>query len=313
MVCSLVARQRYRLVQSRWGQAELEAATGSDALEDIRREPFDTGYGVLEHDDFYPRTGTDVIVLGDAISTRGPVREHRVRVAAGPYDVTLAVIGDRVWERSWSSGTLSPSPPIPFERMPITYSRAYGGTTQTENGPLSWVNNPSGLGYILQEGQAEGVALPNIEDPAAPINSWQSQPDPVGLAPYPMQWGLRLLAIATVSEDGVPTLHPEKGMFNKAHPRLAGAQLRPGDQVRITGMSPQGEISFILPQSPVYAEIRLEDVTLKRDPHLEEVLVDIRPESRDVWIELTWRKVFDYRIIPHQARETSLHRHTAGR
>jgi hypothetical protein len=68
---------------------------------------------------------------------------------------------------------------------------AFGGKIRGEYGELAWPANPAGKGYCLSEATAPGTALPNIEDPRAPIRRWDDRPDPVGVAPYPSDWFLR--------------------------------------------------------------------------------------------------------------------------
>lgn len=50
---------------------------------------------------------------------------------------------------------------------------------------------------------------------------------------------------------------PERGSFNRACPELSQKQLASGHEVRLRGMSPDGEVRFVLPCCPLQVEVRL--------------------------------------------------------
>ncbi len=296
MYNSLLARIRYRIVNN----SELvPLITGEGALEDIRRDRVEDEYGIIEPDIFFPRTGTDVIVIGDAVSPKGPVKAMAVRVAVGPYDQTLHVFGDRVWEKRFGSRELVPSEPIAFETMPISYQYAYGGSTKTEYGDLAYYNNPVGKGYYLKKEDAVGQPLPNIEDPKNSVKKWEDQPDPLGIAPYPFNWGLRLTKVVSVDEKTEQIdLNPENGMFDRAHPALSGKQVEAGHTVTLQGFNPKSVLRFEVPECPLVVRIELGDNQYTREFLLEEIFIDLRMSV----IDFSYRKVFDYRFEPHQKR-----------
>ena len=225
---SVLTRLRCRLGPD----SSLSLATGDDALLDLRRDRIEDEYGVIEPDIPYPRTATDVIVLADARCPGGPKVATKVGLRVGPYEQELLVIGDRVWERSL--GAVTPSSPVPFELMPLTWAHAFGGPAQGPYGPVQHPANPLGKGYALDAGAAVGQPLPNIEDPQAPIRAWNDRPDPVGFGPYPFNWLLRQQQCVEIvpgpEREARLLMYPERGMFDRAHPRLSGQQLRPGDE-----------------------------------------------------------------------------------
>lgn len=157
--------------------------------------------------DFWPhKLRTDVAVRGSAVAPDGrSVRHHRVQVLVGDEGRAIQVFGDRVVE--WSArGQLRFGAPEPFERMPIEWSRAYGGWDRrvpTGFGPHPTVaqlarlecdhpgmypRNPFGRGYIVVDEPVDGVPLPNLEDannlltPASFVTGdprlWHRQPLP---------------------------------------------------------------------------------------------------------------------------------------
>jgi hypothetical protein len=252
MHSSLVARVRHRLMPD----GELQPVDEDNALTDIRRDREIDEYGVLEPDIPMPRVATDVIVLADACVPHGePVVATKVRVVAGPYDEELLVIGDRFWERGLG-GDLAASRPLPFITMPLTWTNAFGGNAKTEYGEMGWPANPFGKGFYLDAASAAAGPLPNIEDPANPITTWEDRPDPVGIGPYPNEWHLRQRQVMEIREqEGTLIAHPEQGMFDRAHPRLSGRPVAAGESVEITNTTFASRVSFSIPPCPVEMEL----------------------------------------------------------
>jgi hypothetical protein len=272
----------------------------------LRKEVVDLGaWGELEPDELTPRVGTDVLVIGHAICPE-PRIASRVELRFGPYELALDVFGDRVWEGP--PGALMPSAPEPFERLPLSYARAYGGCASGDYGPVPYHKNPLGRGYHLRSGEARGKPLPNVELAGAHVSSWDDRPDPVGLAPYPALWGLRTERTVRVLEaEERVEIHPEGGMFDRAHPLLSGKLAEPGP-FTLTGMTPTGALRFEVPPCPYAAEISLGADVFRRDLQLEELLVDLRPLDRggEPVVELSYRKMFRYPYLRQQRRELRL-------
>jgi hypothetical protein len=297
MAAALVARRR--LAVRAGALVELPPAEGQSGprVEEVRLGD----YGVLEVDELPPRTGTDVIVLGDAVS-RTPTIATRVAVLVGPYDVQLDVFGDRVWEGL--AAALIPSSPVPFKRMPLTWARAFGGSAQGEYGPIPHYKNPEGRGYYLSPAEAKGQPLPNVERAGVvPIKAWDDRPDPAGLGPYPSGWGLRTEKTIKVDREAEKVdVDFEGGYFDRAHPDLSGKRVTGGKLV-VRGMTDAGVLEIDLPDCPYAAHVELGGQSFQRPLELEEILLDLRAEPV---LELGYRKMFRYPFIPHQRRVTRL-------
>lgn len=304
MVAALIVRARYRIEEGR----RLGPCAAAERLYDLRRARVDLGdYGFLEIDQIFPRQGTDVIVLGDAAARGDETPAMRVQVKAGPYDVAVNVFGDRVWEKALGSMTLTPSPPKPFRRMPVTLRNAFGGAAAAEYGPIPFYQNPVGKGFYWTRDEALGRPLPNVESPFAPIAAWSDRPEPIAVGPYPPNFGLRLLKIFEPDvERQQVSFHPERGLCDIAHPALSGQRVE-GGAVRIAGMSEAGAIEFELPERPFEVCAIFGPHTYVRDLELEEILVDVRTSL----VDLTYRKLFKYEFVPHQIRRTILRRRGA--
>lgn len=267
--------------------------------------PADPAYGLLLEPGPFPRAGTDLIVLGDAISP-APVTESWVRIRVGPYDLRLRVFGDRVWDRRL--GKLVPSPPEPFTRMPLTWARAFGGTAKGDYGPIPFAANPLGRGYCLKEAEAEASPLPNIEDPEHPVERWSDQPEPVGCGPYPSNWWLRLSRHVDINPAAESVhLRPEIGIFDRAYPRLSGQRIDGGELV-LEGVHAGGPIVLPIPRCPAVAEIQIGDRGGTRELTLDEIVVDLHRSC----VDFLWRKGFTYRFRPHETRVTAVRTRNGG-
>src|ERR1700682_5907398 len=93
------------------------------------------------------KPGTDVLLQGSAYAPGGrQAQRTAVSLSVGPIRKTVGVIGDRVWE----SGLLGAksSPPLPFEKMPLVWERAFGGVDRVDRGTIDAdERNPVGTGF----------------------------------------------------------------------------------------------------------------------------------------------------------------------
>lgn len=144
----------------------------------------------------------EVLVVGRCFSSETrPVREIAVRIQVGPLSKTLVVMGDRKWTKT-SFGATEMSAPQPFQVMDISYANAYGGP--------GFKANPCGKGYYAKKDKALSGALllPNIENPANLIRSFQDQPRPAGFGPLNRVWPQRLEKTGTYDDKWLKTRWP---------------------------------------------------------------------------------------------------------
>ncbi|MEM9456660.1 MAG: DUF2169 domain-containing protein [Myxococcota bacterium] len=82
---------------------------------------------ILHPADLVPtKPGTDVVFVGHAHTPgRRRLTEMTTLLEVGALRKTMTVVGDRKWVSSLMGTVMSK--PVPCERMPITYERAYGG------------------------------------------------------------------------------------------------------------------------------------------------------------------------------------------
>src|SRR5690606_25707680 len=160
------------------------------------------------------KPNTDVIVTGHAYAHRGPTRVLDAGVHVGSMQRVVRIHGDRrlVVRR----GQLSSSSPEPFERMELSWRRAYGGRDHAAEtraqgsyeellarrdfdesdlalvGAFSYPRNRIGSGFWIDEDRdrLDGARLPNFEDVSDPIrldrllasspDDWIDRPTPAG-------------------------------------------------------------------------------------------------------------------------------------
>jgi hypothetical protein len=199
---------------------------------------------------------TDVLVIGCAYAPNGePVRSVDVSLSVGPISKTLRVFGDRRW-----MGSAIPilTRPDAFDRMPIVYERAFGGTDErapSEHRRRYDDRNPIGVGYATSEITIADMPAPNIEDPRALISSWNERPAPAGFCAVPGHWLPRRNYAGTYDDGWKKTRFPMlptdfDPLFYCCAPsdQQVADYLRGGETVEVRNMTPGGVFGFTLPR-----------------------------------------------------------------
>ncbi|QRK12468.1 DUF2169 domain-containing protein [Archangium violaceum] len=204
----------------------------------------------------YWRPGTDIYVSGQAWAPRGrPVKDVLVAVRVGPCRKGVQVFGDRVWSRGLLG--LKPSEPRPFESMPLVYERSLGGNALTGGGhsALHESRNPVGRGLYASSRDAVDMPLPNLENPLHLLKSPTERIEPAGLGPIARSWQPRMCLAGTYDDTWVARRAPlwptdfDERFFMAAAPGLSATpHLQGGEEVVLTGLSPDGRFAFPLPR-----------------------------------------------------------------
>jgi hypothetical protein len=273
----------------------------------------ETELGLLPRDDFPRRDPKfEVIVLGCAHSPNGqPVERMMVRVAVGSKRRSLAVYGDRVWERS--SVRTSISTPQPFTRMPLTWERAFGGSCEVfvdKQSPVTIAEprNRVGRGFNPEpsidnlaksidppEGYPvydETRRLPNLEDPRAIIAGWDDNPRPLCWATVPLDSGVHAERCVTLHEedDAEMPVTVSSDMFHRAHPEWV-IDLPPSQAlVELTGLLRGIDVKFPLPRLRVIGDFVVGQHTGSRE--LVPQMLVLLPEERRFYI--VYRLLFNF-------------------
>jgi len=198
---------------------------------------------------------TDILLLGQAHAPKGRPCEHvDVSLRTSSFHKTLRVHGNREWRR----GALgwAPGPAQPFERMPLVYERACGGSVA---GPeAGWLDgdphNPVGVGHLCRAGRPVGDLAPNIEYPDTAARS-AADGAPAGFGPIAPHWESRRRWAGRYDETWErrrKPLLPED--FDERFFLCAPADQRPpahwvgGEELELTNMTPGGLLRVRLPR-----------------------------------------------------------------
>ncbi len=235
------------------------------------------------------------------------VTETTVALAVGEQMRRMKVFGNRRWEgRSFTA-------PEPFDRMPLDWSRAFGGKIevwldQKTSLEISDPFNSHGRGFdgesrARQLAKELGVQkgyplvrgdslLPNLENPADLITSRSSTPRPYCWAPIPTDIGFLLFgnltneeAASTLNQDQLPDLR-------RAHPDWIIERPTAGAMIRLCGLTPEADLSFRLPPLRVWADWT---VAAKEGSHeLKPISLVLLPEERGFYLVYRLQFSLDY-------------------
>lgn len=253
----------------------------------------------------FRKPGTDVVINGQAHAPGGRL-ESKVMVTirvAGRTKV-IRVYGDRYWKESGPG--LSMTAPQPFRSIPLTYERAFGGTDISADDPQSGgtePRNPIGTGFALSKAHLSGRRLPNLEDPADEVTSWNSRPRPTGVGFIGRHWEPRRQFAGTCDQAYIETrlpLYPldfdPRFFLGASHDLVFSPHLKGGEQIELRGLTPDGLLTFDLPQVTLGFRTRLQGRWVDHQGKLGSVVIE--PDVPRVM--LTWqtflpchRKTFD--------------------
>src|SRR4030095_9024716 len=198
------------------------------------------------------------------------------------------VTGDRVWRDG------QPSPPAPFESMPLVWERAFGGVHRDGEKVVAEDRNPVGCGLAGGRSAAdmEGLAVPNLEDPSAPLAQIAPPPTPACFAPIAPSWLPRRTYAGTYDEQWQRGRAPylpddfDPRFFQCAAPEFAfDRYLQAGEHVQIVGALPDGAIAFTVPDSHLSIGVTIEGSPHHPPANLE--TLSIEPDDNRACF--TWR------------------------
>lgn len=240
------------------------------------------------------KLATDVVLLGHAYPPQKGATESLVALQVGPLKKAVRVVGERTWFRSM--GRVTATKPLPFDKLPLTWERAFGGWDRTDSAkPTFEPRNPVGTGFRASPRHfEEGLKLPNLEDPAEPLREFGQRVTPVGFGFTSPDWQPRAKYGGTYDEAWNKTRKPllpkdfDRRFFNAAAPGLVAPGYLKGDEpVIIVGASPKGRLSFPLPgqAAPVLTVRRASGADAKPELRLDTVVLDTDAEH----VVLQWR------------------------
>jgi len=288
--CALLLKATYEI-----RDGALEPA--KDGLWPVHLEPLQTPYGTFPGEVANRKPKTDVIVLGKAKAPNGEaVRQMTVSLSVGNFRHSLAIFGDRVWERSGAG--LRPTEPRPFREVPIVWENAFGGKVSTPVFDMPNTDNPVGKGFFLEEKDADGVPLPNVEDPGALIRAPKDFSKPVGWAPYPLAGGVRMAKLRDADGAPLPYDAVEPYVMAWAHPDLIIETPAPGTRIEVQGLSAGGAISAAVPAFPAKVTLVTGDEERSLAPRLDTLVV----QAEERRLVVRWRAAAKFEMRPREVR-----------
>ena len=232
-------------------------------------------------------SGTSVTAAGDVYGPRSSPFVRMISLFVGNVARRLSVFGDRHWAPGLT-GELEPSAPARFERIALSFARAYGGHVDVPpglfpgtdlpfpGGRLAYPLNAGGIGFHLDKAAAGGRPLPNFELPDQLLEHWNDRPTPGCFVPCPELPALRMAPPASAQwgprtpDELFPfalrTLHHAPGY-------LVFDDVPPGTPIRVEGL---GREALHLEAPPPPAR-----VVLRRGARRE----GVRPQLRSVHVD----------------------------
>ena len=240
--------------------------------------------------DFGPmKRTTDCALVGTAVAPKKGTKDMEVSFTIAGLKQRAQVSG----ARHWTGGVLGawiPSSAETFERAPLQWELAVGGTDHTPEDPLKHSmdeRNPLGRGFRAKNSKLEkgGSALPQILLPG-------KANDPVGFGFTGAHWKHRREYAGTYDkawqEERCPLLPLDfdDRFFNSAAPGLVAPKyLRGGESVEVLGCTASGKLAFKLPSVTLTAEAAVGGPLEPMKMALNTVTVD----TDAMRLFLTWR------------------------
>lgn len=228
------------------------------------------------------KPGTDVLLIGRAIAPSPGTRVADVSLRVGALTRTVRVFGDRHWQKS--GGSWRPSAPEPWDRMPLRWELAYGGIGLADGDqvPDHEPCNPVGRGFVARsQAPTDGQPLPNLEDPASPLQSPHDRPTPACFAPIAPTWQPRRVLAGTYDAAWTKGRAPylpldfDPRYFHVAPPGLiVPGHLQGDEQVQLAGFSLGEPLNFTLPACGLQVEFDFDGAQLPQSPKLETLLFE---------------------------------------
>ena len=249
----------------------------------------------VESDYAHRKPFCDVVLVGSAYAPQGTaISRVPVALQVGSMVKQFSVVGDRFWTKTM--GVIASTGPRPFQRMPISYDVAFGGTDRTlesHNGQVfTFRANPVGHGYWHETTEIDGKPLPNTELLGQEVTQHKGAYTPASFSPVGRNWSPREQYAGTYDRTWLENDAPfwPKDFDYRYFQCAAEDQWIPfpigGELVTLKNLTPDGQRSFRLPVRPMpvtFIPYRGYDVT--RDAVVDTILF----EPDDERFTLTWR------------------------
>ncbi len=238
--------------------------------------------------DLAPRKPTtEILVNACAYAPQGkPAPSVPVGLRVGPIQKTILVHGPRVYYSG--VGGLTTTSPQPFDRHPIRYEDAYGGSDLADPDPGRQridLRNPVGKGVKVRAADLVNTPAHRIEYPQGD----PSKLGPAGFGPLASHWSPRLELAGTYDAAWVKTTKPllpanydERFTLCAPLDQRAPTYFQGGEPVQLVNMTPDGMLHTTLPKLELVHTTRIKG---RREHHRSAlVTVILEPEQRHLML-----------------------------
>ena len=198
----------------------------------------------------------DILLNGSAYAPGGKAAQRlQVGIKVGNWQKVFMVVGDRVWRGGPvpRAGT-----PEPFEVMPISYDRAFGGVDNFHPDPAqhrAYLPNPVGRGYhrLLEPYLVDNTPLPNTEEGNGPVTTPNGDYRPMSFGAIGRNFLARYPLAGTYDQNWQDNVFPFlPADFNPAYFQAAPddqqvEKIEGGEPVILLNLTPDGRRDFHLP------------------------------------------------------------------
>lgn len=255
----------------------------------------------FESDWAYYKPYCDVIVKGSAHAPEGhQVTNMGVAIRINECFKKIKIIGNRYWEKKIQGLRLSAAEP--FTKMPITYSRSYGGTWHSDEDSkfnACFADNPIGRGFAHQ--RHKSYLVNKLSFNIAPVNYTGSRRHhsaaPISFGPIGRGWPSRAKYAGTYDEHWKQHVFPlwpadfDERFFQTVPTDQQIAYPKGGDKIELWNMHPQRRhMIFYFPNN---LDLPLAVITQDRKATAIKTVVDtIAIDTDRQIIMLVWRGRF---------------------
>lgn len=259
----------------------------------------------------FVKPGCDVVLNGHAVARQRDCTQMLVELVIGATTQRAIVFGER-----HLLGGRRLTGPEPFERIPLRYAYAFGGTDGRHADAAEHraePRNPVGRGFRDARLPVDSdVLLPSIEDPRQLLERYGDTPPPLGFGFVAPHWHPRTAWAGTYDAaweaERMPLLPRDfdRRYFAAASTGLVLEQpLLGGERVSVVGTTPAGRLDFALPVlgTPLFhAHLRgRRRTTLKLA--LDTVIID----TDALHLQMIWRSHLPLRNGPHDLLAAEFH------
>lgn len=291
----------------------------------------ETPFGLVPRDTHnFDESRVEVVLLGAAYTRASDRTTVDAVLSYQGRSRSIRVYGDRPWVVG-GDNVVVPGSPAAFHSMPLTWSRAYGGTVEvaidsTTRVPLRHRVNPLGRGFaalteVEQLGRAWGCAE------GYPLDPFPSPPpnlEPVDQRLADRALGTRALCWATVPhevaliaeqlpQEGDPQVFASRAMElaavhgRAAHPSLCFETPPDAGPIVLENLTADGEWTVRVPPIEVWVDALVSKVSSLR---LTPKLVVLLPEERRLTV--TYTRTFRYQFVDGAERSLRLRTKVRG-